>query len=93
MQRLFIIAIALVLASCQTNRARVDQEVGAGQPQEYKDGYGPGCDSGYVAAGHPYYSFSKDVRRYGVDSLYKSGWDDGFAVCKSKYESIGRSLR
>jgi hypothetical protein len=53
-----------------------------------------GCDSGYVAAGHPYYRFSKDVTRYGNDNLYyKQGWDDGFSVCKGKYESVGRAVR
>jgi hypothetical protein len=28
-----------------------------------------GCDSGYVAAAHPYYRF-RDVTRYGNDNLY-----------------------
>lgn len=73
--------------------ARVDREVGAGQPVEYKEGYAGGCDSGMKAAGNPYYKFTKDVPRYLADPLYKSGWDDGFAVCKADYESIGRALR
>jgi hypothetical protein len=83
----------LALIGCATDMQRVDREIGAGQPLQYKEGYKAGCDSGYVAAGHPYYRFNKDVARYGNDNLYKQGWDDGFSVCKGKYESIGRSLR
>ncbi|HXV80809.1 MAG TPA: hypothetical protein VEG60_13100 [Candidatus Binatia bacterium] len=52
---------------------RIDREIGAGQPVQYKEGYMAGCDSGYVGAGHPYYRFSKDVTRYGNDNLYKQG--------------------
>lgn len=84
---------AILFSGCVTNPHQVDREVGSHQPQEYKDGYAAGCDSGYVAAGHPYYRFNKDVQRHASDALYKSGWDDGFAICKSKYESIGRALR
>lgn len=70
----------------------VERQVGEGQPLLYKQGYGAGCDSGYVAAGHPYYKFSKDVASYSKNSLYKQGWDDGFAVCKGQYDSIQNSL-
>jgi len=85
--------VAISIAGCVTTPDKVDRAVGAGQPNEYKEGYAPGCDSGYVAAGHPYYKFSKDVRRYVDDAIYKNGWDDGFAICKSQYESTRRSLR
>lgn len=94
MKRLYyLIILVLLLASCATNMSMVDQEVGAGQPQAYKQGYRDGCDSGYVASGHPYYRFSKDVSLYGSDNLYKQGWDDGYGVCKGSYESIQRSMR
>ncbi|HZW25193.1 MAG TPA: hypothetical protein VFF26_06905 [Gallionella sp.] len=88
-----LIAVTLTWAAlsthgCATDAARVDREVGAHQPAEYKEGYGAGCDSGYVAAGHPYYKFRKDVKRYATDPLYKQGWDDGMIVCRSSYESI-----
>jgi hypothetical protein len=52
-----------------------------------------GCASGYVAAGHPWYRFTKDTQRYISDPAYKSNWDDGFAVCKGKYEAIGRAMQ
>jgi len=93
MKNIVMLCIAAALSACATNMQRVEREVGAGQPMPYKEGYKSGCDSGYVAAGHPYYRFNKDVSRYGSDTLYKQGWDDGFSVCKGQYESIGRSLR
>ena len=88
MKKSLIIFAAIALSGCATDMQRVDREIGAGQPLPNKDGYKSGCDSGYVAAGHPYYRFSKNVVRYNDDSLYKQGWDDGFSVCKGKYDSI-----
>lgn len=87
---LFVLLTSGALVACQTKIAQVDRMVGAHQPAEYKLGYAEGCDSGYVAAGNPYYRFSKDVARFGTDPLYKSGWEDGFAVCKGSYDSMGR---
>jgi len=93
MKRTIILLIAVLVSACATDMSRVDREVGANQPQAYKQGYGDGCDSGYVAAGHPYYKFRKNVSRFASDALYKQGWEDGYGVCKGKYESIGRALR
>lgn len=91
----FIVCFIMVLfsASCTTKMQTVDREVGASQPVSYKEGYKDGCDSGYVASGHPYYKFSKNVIRFNNDSLYKQGWEDGYGVCKSKYDSTQRLLR
>jgi hypothetical protein len=89
----YLLILILFLASCATDMRTVDREVGAGQPDGYKQGYRDGCDSGNVAAGHPYYRFSKDVSRYSSDNFYKQGWDDGYGVCKGSYESIQRSMR
>ena len=86
------VLVLIGLSGCATSMKEVDREVGAGQPVPYKVGFKDGCDSGYVAAGHPYYKFKKDIARYSRDELYKQGWDDGFRVCKGKYESIGRAL-
>lgn len=79
-----------LLAGCNTSPSQVDQMIGSGQPPAYKLGYRHGCDSGYTAAGNPYYRFTKEVRRYSSDSLYRQGWDDGVQVCKGKYDSLGR---
>ncbi len=93
MHRLAIAASALALTACATDTNSPQMRQIAGQPIQYQDGYKAGCDSGYVAAGHPYYRMNKDVVRFGSDQLYAQGWNDGFQVCKGGYESIRRSLR
>lgn len=85
--------LLFLISGCATDMQRVDREIGSNQPPSYKQGYADGCDSGYVAAGHPYYRFKKDVIRFTSDNIYKQGWDDGFSVCKGKYDAIGRALR
>lgn len=89
--RFLQIAAALVLAACASPRGNM--VASAGVPPEYQAGRAAGCDSGFVAAGHPYYRFSKDVAAYGADPTYKQGWDDGFAVCKGQYDAIGQAAR
>ena len=85
---LILIILSLFLISCVTTIDRVNQEVGINQPLQYKEGYQSGCDSGYVSAGNPYYRFNKDVNRYSKDELYKQGWDDGYNICRGKYNSL-----
>jgi hypothetical protein len=85
--------LLILLSSCATSMLEVDRDVGSGQPPEYKIGYQNGCDSGVAAADNPYYRFKKDVYRYKSDDLYKQGWDDGFNVCKGKYEATKGYLR
>lgn len=85
---LFIFIFSIIFAGCATDPGMVDRTVGASQPIEYKQGFRAGCDSGYVAAGHPYYSFSKDPARYESEGLYRQGWNDGFATCKGKYDGL-----
>jgi hypothetical protein len=57
----------------------------------WREGYADGCNRGYVAAGHPYYRYAKDVERGQIDALYAEGWRDGFQVCKSRYDAIGQT--
>lgn len=90
MKIIYLILLIFILVSCTTSMNNVDRQVGFSQPPAYKQGYRDGCDSGYVAAGHPYYRFSKDVTRFRNDELYQQGWQDGFSVCKGSYDSIGR---
>ena len=80
-----ILALCWLLCSCVTSL----MEVPPG-PLAYMEGFKDGCNSGYVAAGHPYYTWTKDHDWYNDvdDILYKQGWDDGFIKCKGKYESI-----
>lgn len=75
--------VALILIACVTDPKRMP--VG---PAAYRIGYAAGCDSGYDAAGHFYYKFNKDPARYARDRMYAQGWNDGFRVCKGKYDAI-----
>jgi len=84
-----LIAI-LLIAGCPPIINRV-QWIAAGYDPAYVDGYVDGQYSGYVAAGHPYSHFQKDTLRYENDAQYRQGWNDGFAVAKGSYESIGRA--
>ena len=86
-----IIAIALALSlvsGCADMIADAARNEVVGQPPAYQDGYADGCNSGNSAAGHPYTQFVKDVRRATPNSLYGQGWQDGFAVCKARYDAI-----
>jgi hypothetical protein len=74
--------IALALAGC-VNPERVRRDV-ADQPPAFQDGYVDGCSSGRRAGGEDAFKFRKDLNRYDVDRLYRSGWEDGFKVCRSR---------
>jgi hypothetical protein len=91
MKRLLILTIAIVcLVGCATKEM---YNPVMHMPVAYQDGYLAGCDCGFVAAGHPFFSFKKDAYRYLADSLYKQGWDDGFNVCKTQHETARNDLR
>jgi hypothetical protein len=93
--RAVTLTAALLLAACAGPRLAwndAQQESGP-TVAAVKTARQQGCDSGYVAAGHPYYRFSKDTSRYVSDPVYKSDWDDGFAVCKGQYDAIGQAMR
>lgn len=91
MTKIALSVLAMVLISgCAI---KMKSNVPAGAPDEYKIGFEDGCDSGYVSAGNPYYSYKKDVMRFQSDVLYKDGWTDGFNNCKSQYEHVGRMIR
>lgn len=81
MKRRGVVITLLVLVGCAEPRPPEG-------PPSFQQGYKAGCDSGYVAGGHPYYRFNKDAGRYDADSLYRQGWEDGFRVCKGQYDSI-----
>lgn len=88
MKTIVAVIVITLLAGC-ANRA-YQQQV-ASQPPSYTNGYEEGCGSGYSAAGNPWYHFSKNVQRFGVDSMYAQGWTDGYNVCKGRYDSINQS--
>lgn len=77
--------LPLLLAACATPEQRWEREMAPvrAQPPEFQAGYSDGCRTGYAASGGASV-FSKDAVRYSKDSLYRQGWDDGYAVCHSK---------
>lgn len=95
MKIVLLVITSIILAGCAGMQLQQQRNMLAaqGQPPEYIDGYSAGCNSGTSAAGNPYFSFEKDVRRFQNDSLYSQGWNDGFQICKSKYDSIMNSMR
>lgn len=80
-------AILLAAAACSTSQGNIP----AGPPA-WRSGYADGCNSGYVAAGHPYYQYTKDVTRAQSDQTYNMGWQDGFNACKGSYDSTIRMM-
>ncbi len=49
----------------------------SGFPLPYRQGYADGCASATGAE-------RKDVARYGSDGNYRTGWQDGLALCRKK---------
>jgi hypothetical protein len=49
----------------------------AGFPLPYRQGYADGCAS----AGGPE---RKDATRFAADGNYRTGWQDGLAICRKK---------
>lgn len=49
----------------------------SGFPLPYRQGYADGCAS---ASG----SERKDAARFAADGNYRTGWQDGFALCRKK---------
>lgn len=49
----------------------------SGFPLSYRQGYADGCAS--VRSG-----MQQDRARYAADGNYRTGWQDGFALCKKK---------
>ncbi len=70
-------ALALLVAAC------VNPNIPRDASAAYAFGYEDGCDSGYTEAYRDGYSlrFVKDQARFDGDSEYRSGWEDGYAVC------------
>jgi hypothetical protein len=48
-----------------------------GFPLPYRQGYADGCDSVGILE-------RKDAARFKTDGQYRTGWQDGFALCKKR---------
>lgn len=82
-QSLTVASVSLIVAACES----LPSEAPPG-PLSYREGYSAGCDSGYRAAGHPYYAAKRDWNRYQGEFLYKLGWDEGKSNCFARYNAI-----
>ncbi len=80
----------VALIGCASEAYTLRQQ---GQPAAYVDGFDDGCHSGKKAGGSYFDQFEKDVRRFGSDQLYSSGWTDGFRQCETEQESMMRNQR
>jgi len=56
----------------------------------FQEGYVHGCTTGEMSAGNPWRQYTKEPYRYENTPDYRSGWDDGFMICKGKYEALSR---
>lgn len=83
-------ALSLGLVGCATEAERMAKE---GYPPGYTHGYDDGCHSGKMAGGNVFEHMKKDVHRYGSDSDYKQGWDDGFGACEKQQEVTDRAVQ
>lgn len=83
-------ALVLVLTACAGDMERATDRAPSRPTQQYHDGYAEGCDSGYAAAGHPYYRYRKNAVRFDSGTQYQQGWNDGFAKCKASDENPRR---
>jgi hypothetical protein len=84
------VGTTLALVACtSTEQALIDR----GFSPAYAAGYDQGCSSGQAAGGGLFAQAAKDEARYGSDSEYAKGWDEGFAKCKSDVVRMTQEAR
>lgn len=79
---LFACALALSIAGCASAPPTTGEPPApavnlSGFPLEYRQGYADGCASATGAQ-------RKDAARFGADGNYRTGWQDGLAICRKK---------
>jgi hypothetical protein len=89
---LCVCALALALAGCASTQGSPGAGATApptqgeppppsvnlsGFPLPYRQGYADGCASASGAE-------RKDATRFGADGNYRTGWQDGLAICRKK---------
>ena len=74
-------AAAILVAGCATTQPEIEEpHVNlAGYPPAFRDGYLDGCNSARHSG-----KTIQDESRYKNDSMYASGWRDGFDICSKK---------
>ena len=94
LKKSLIVLIVALVSGCATSQDNLnsiyDGLLKQGLPEHYSDSYVHGCAAGYAVAGDRGYGFNKNVAAFDADSVYRQGWSDGFAICKSEYERYHR---
>ena len=88
---LLVVFSLTFLCGCNTS-LNYAERMAPGMPPLWQEAYSAGCDSGYSAAGNPYYKFRKDYPLYKNGEEYKDGWDAGYDACKTQYSNLGRDF-
>jgi hypothetical protein len=75
-----IVAAALLTTACASPPQSDDPEFNlSGYPPAFRDGYVDGCNSKRQPA-----STVRDESRFKTDSIYATGWRDGFDMCSQR---------
>ena len=80
-----LLVLSFVAGCCPADRQGLLQ---AGYSSQYVDGYVDGYSAGCHTAGHPLYSFTRDLSRYEEDRQYMKGWNDGFTIARCDYAAL-----
>lgn len=86
-RNLLIVIIVMLIAGCAATkpatRPKIDKpQVNlAGYPPPFREGYLDGCNSARQNT-----QSIRDNERYKNDSMYASGWRDGYDICSSKQQ-------
>lgn len=78
MKPVLAFAIACLLYACAPQSKAPNVNLG-GYPPAFRAGYIDGCESARRIT-----ETMRDEQRFKTDSMYASGWRDGFDICKNR---------
>ena len=63
-------------------------------PRSFQYGYADGCNEGYNVAGSPVFALNRieTATPPQVDGPYRTGWEQGFIVCRRSYDRVQRTV-
>jgi hypothetical protein len=76
MKTVGVFPVLLLLTACATGQQDAKVNLG-GYPPAFRAGYIDGCESANRLAGR-----TRDENRFKSDTMYATGWRDGFDICK-----------
>ena len=77
-RRVLLLAISATFGACSPPKNDANVNLG-GYPPEFRAGYLDGCESARRLVGEV-----RDEDRFKTDSMYATGWRDGFDICKKQ---------